>query len=213
VDPGRWLKATYGLVAIGVASLVISQQSDLIVVGTLVSPADAALYGSAAMFAFLLTFGQSTVSYVAAPMISELHERRDAAGLQRLVKAVFLANGVVTVPIILVLIIFGHDLLRLYGPQYDAAYPVLVLLGMAALAVGMVGGTAGFLLTMTEYQREAAWIIGSSAALNLALTLVLTPQIGLVGTATATLVATLARTTALVLFIKRRMGLSVIPGV
>ena len=211
-DRPRWVRATYGLVAIGIASLVISQQSDLIVVGTLVSPSDAALYGSAAQFAFLLTFGQASVSFVAAPMISELHERRDRHGLQRLVRAVFAANAVVTLPIIIGLVLFGHQLLRIYGPQYDAAYPVLILLGLAALCVGLVGGTSGFLLTMTEYQQEAAWIIGSSAALNLALTLTLTPNFGLIGTATATLVATVARTGVLVWFIRRRMGLSVIPG-
>jgi O-antigen/teichoic acid export membrane protein len=212
MDRQRWLRASYGLVAIGIASLVISQQSDLIVVGTLVSPADAALYGSAAQFAYLLTFGQASVSFVAAPMISGLHERRDRAGLQRLVRAVFIANSLVTLPIILGLVLFGHQLLRIYGPQYDAAYPVLVLLGLAALCVGLVGGTSGFLLTMTEYQHQAAWIIGSSAALNLALTLVLTPTFGLIGTASATLVATVARTGVLVWFIRRRMGLSVIPG-
>lgn len=211
-DRSRWLRATYGLVAIGLAQLVISQQSDLIVVGALVSPSDAALYGAAAQFAFLLTFGQASVSYVAAPMISEFHERRDRAGLQRLVRVVFTANAVVTFPVILGLVLFGHQLLRIYGPQYDAAYPVLVLLGLAALCVGMIGGTAGFLLTMTEYQHQAAWIIGSSAVLNLALTLTLTPRFGLVGTATATLIATLARIVALVWFIRRRMGLSVIPG-
>ncbi|MGQ0647613.1 MAG: oligosaccharide flippase family protein [Gemmatimonadaceae bacterium] len=211
-DRPRWLKATYGLVAIGIAQLIISQQSDLIIVGAIVSPAQAALYGAAAQFAYLLTFGQTSVSFVAAPMIAELHERRDKVELQRLVRALFIANTLVTIPIVLGLVFFGHYLLRLYGPEYDAAHPVLILLSLSALSVGIVGGTAGFLLTMTEYQQEAAWVIGASAVLNLALTLTLTPRFGLIGTASATLVATVARSAVLVFFIRMRMGISVIPG-
>jgi len=210
-DRIRWRRASYGLLAIGVAQIVLSQQSDLLIVGTMVSTQDSALYSAAAQFSLLVGFAQTSLSFVAAPMIAELFERKDLRGLQRLIRTVIKGNALVTVPIMLVLLLFGRSFLALYGDPFRAAYPVLVLLVIAASTVALVGSLAGFLLTMTEYQKEAAWIIGGSALLNLLLAVILTPMIGLVGTATATLIATVVRSAILVVFIRRRMGVAVLP--
>lgn len=211
-ERSRWSRAAMGLVAVGISQLVISQQTDLLVVGTLVGPDGSALYGAAGQFTQLLQFGQASITFVAAPMFAELYERRDMARMQHLVRQVFVANAVTGLPILAFLLVFGRNVLRFYGPAYDQAYPVLVLLGLSVTTVAVVGATAGFLLTMTQYQPQAGWIIGGSAVLNLVLTLVLTPRFGLTGTASATLIATVARSGILVWFIKRRMGLSVLPG-
>ena len=64
---------------------------------------------------------------------------------------------------------------------------------------------------MTRYENAAAYIIGGSAALNLVLTIILTPLYGLYGTAAATLIATLARSVVLVVFIRKRMKLDAVP--
>jgi O-antigen/teichoic acid export membrane protein len=210
-DRTRWRRASYGLLAIGVAQIVLSQQSDLLIVGTMVSTQDSALYSAAAQFSILVGFAQTSLSFVAAPMIAELFERKDFRGLQRLVRIVVRGNALVTLPVMLVLLVFGRPLLGLYGEPFRAAYPVLVLLVIAASTVALVGSLAGFLLTMTEYQKEAAWIIGGSALLNLLLAVILTPLFGLVGTATATLIATVMRSAILVVFIRRTMGVAVLP--
>jgi O-antigen/teichoic acid export membrane protein len=122
------------------------------------------------------------------------------------------ANALVVLPVLAGLIVFGAWLLRLYQPVYAEAYPVMLVLALSAGVVGFVGATAGFLLTMTAYQREAAWIVGTSAAANLALTLILTPRFGIMGTAVATLIATMLRGVLLSVVVYRRLGLSVVPG-
>jgi O-antigen/teichoic acid export membrane protein len=143
-------------------------------------------------------------------MIADLHARGRTQDLQRMVRIVMAASALVTLPVLLGLVFFGHYILRLYGPTFDAAYPVLMVLAAASAWVSLVGSLAGFLLTMTDYQREAARIIGLSAALNLVLTLILTPMFGMMGTATATLIATVSRGLGLAIFIRRRMGLRLI---
>ena len=99
------------------------------------------------------------------------------------------ASALVTLPVLLGLVFFGHHILRLYGPTFDAAYPVLMVLAAASAWVSLVGSLAGFLLTMTDYQREAARIIGASAALNLVLTLILTPMFGMISRSIARLMS------------------------
>jgi len=209
-DRTAWWNALSGLLVVGVAQMVVSQTLDLLVIGTILSTSESGLYGAASQLTLLLNFGQMSVNFVAAPMIADLYARRRTAELQRLIRLVMAASALVTLPVLLGLILFGPYILRLYGPGFEAAYPVLVVLSLAAAWVGLMGSLAGFLLTMTDYQKDAAWIIGASAALNLALTLVLTPMFGMMGTASATLVATVARGLALAVFIRKRMGLRLV---
>jgi O-antigen/teichoic acid export membrane protein len=211
-DVVRWRHGIWGFVIIGLGQLILSQQADLIVIGTMVTVTDSALYGAASQFAVLVIFGQTSVSFVMAPMIAELHARGEQDRLQLLLRSVFKANAAVTLPVLAGLVILGPWLIRAYGTAYVTAYPVLVILCFASAVVGLVGATAGFVLTMTGNQRLAAWIIGSSAATNLVLTVVLTRRYGIMGTATATLLATMLRCALLVVFVQKRLHLSVIPG-
>jgi O-antigen/teichoic acid export membrane protein len=212
LDVPRWRHAISGFVIIGLGQLILSQQADLIVIGTMVTVSDSALYGAASQFAVLVIFGQTSVSFVMAPMISELHARGEQVRLQKLLRSVFIANAAVTLPVLVGLIVLGPWLIRAYGSAFATAYPVLVILSFASAVVGIVGATAGFVLTMTGNQRLAAWIIGGSAATNLVLTVVLTTRYGIMGTATATLLATILRCVLLVVFVQKRLHLSVIPG-
>jgi O-antigen/teichoic acid export membrane protein len=212
LDVARWRHAISGFVVIGLGQLILSQQADLIVIGTMVTVSDSALYGAASQFAVLVIFGQTSVSFVMAPMIAELHARGERHRLQVLLRSVFKANAAVTLPVLVGLVVLGPWLIRAYGTAYVTAYPVLVILCFASAVVGLVGATAGFVLTMTGNQRLAAWIIGGSAATNLVLTVVLTSRYGITGTATATLLATMLRCGLLVVFVQKRLHLSVIPG-
>lgn len=212
VDDVRWRHGIAGFVIIGLGQLILSQQADLIVIGTMVTVGDSALYGAASQLAVLVIFGQTSVSFVMAPMIAEQHARGEFSRLQQLLRSVFVANAAVTLPVLAGMVVLGPWLIRAYGTAYAIAYPVLVILCVASAVVGLVGATAGFVLTMTGNQRLAAWIIGGSAAANLALTVLLTTRYGIMGTATATLLATILRCALLVVFVRRRLGLSVIPG-
>jgi O-antigen/teichoic acid export membrane protein len=69
---------------------------------------------------------------------------------------------------------------------------------------------AGFLLTMTGNQHLAAYIIGSTAAVNVLLTIILTPRYGMMGAAIATTVAFCVRSILLGYFIKARIGVSLL---
>jgi O-antigen/teichoic acid export membrane protein len=209
-EKDAWWRAVSGMIVVGVSQMVVSQTVDLIVVGTFLSTSESALYGAASSLTLLLNFGQLSVNFVAAPMIADFHARGRREDLQRMVRLVMAASAIVTLPVLLGLVFFGKFILRLYGPTFDAAYPVLLVLAAASTWVSLVGSLAGFLLTMTDYQREAARIIGASAVLNLVLTLILTPMFGMMGTATATLIATVLRGVGLAIFIRQRMGLRLI---
>jgi O-antigen/teichoic acid export membrane protein len=205
-DRRTWARTAYPLFTVSAGQVILSQQADIVVVGTMLSTADAGVYGAASQLTMPLVLAAASVTYVAQSIIADLYSR-DPARLQSLVRAVTWISTTVSVPLALLLILFGHQLLGLYGPRFVHGYSVLVILTFAQLVVGLAGSLAGYLLTMTAHEREAAWIIGLTAALNLVLALVLTPLHGAIGTASATLIAAITRVLALRIYIRRAMGL------
>ncbi len=206
-DVRVWARTAYPLFAVSLAQLVISHQSDVIVVGQLLDTRQVAYYSAASQLTVPLVLAASSVTFVAQPMIADIYARGDIVRLQSLIRAVTWASFGVAVPAALVLIVGGPWLLRIYGESYVAGHSVLVVLTLAQLVVGVVGALAGFLLTMTAHEREAAWIIGLSAVFNIVLALILTPRMGAVGTALATLVASVVRAASLSVYVRRTMGL------
>jgi O-antigen/teichoic acid export membrane protein len=205
---GTWARTAYPLFTVSLGQVIISQQADVIVVGTMLSTADAAVYGAASQLTMPLVLAASSVTFVAQSMIADLYSR-DPARLQNLIRAVTWLSAALIVPIALLLVLFGPQLLAFYGPRFVHGHSVLIVLTVAQVVIGLVGSLAGYLLTMTAHEREAAIIISVSAAFNLGLAIYLTPRYGAVGTASATLVAAVARALALRIYIRRAMGLRI----
>ena len=205
-DRPTWIRTTYPLFAVSLGQVIISQQADVIVVGTMLTTAQAGVYAAASQLTLPVALASSAVTYVAMSMIAELYTR-DPGRLQSLVRAVTWLSAGVSIPIAIGLIVLGPFLLSLYG--MTEGHEVLIILTLAQLVVGISGAVAGYLMTMTAHEKEAAWIIGMTAIVNLGLALLLTPRYGAVGTASATLVAATGRVVALRIYIRRTMGIRV----
>lgn len=207
VDMVTWRRTMYGLFVVSVSQFLVSQSSDVIIVGAMLGTRESGLYGAVVQLATIVDFGHAAVGFVAAPLIADLFTRSSRAELQTLVRNLNRINAILCIPLAILILAAGNLLLRLYGPSFLEAQGVLVVLVLSQLVSGLMGTVAGYLLTMTGHHRAAAWIVGGSALLGLFITLVFTPLFGIMGTATATLIATLLRALALEFYIRRHMGL------
>jgi O-antigen/teichoic acid export membrane protein len=207
----HWLNTAGGLLAIAAAQLVLGTQADVLVIGTMLTPGEAGVYGAASQLASLIIFGVTAVVFIALPMISDFHARGRHAELQHLVKLVQLANLGVSLPVFAIMLFEGAMLLGWFGPEFVVGVPMLTVLSTGAFIGATTGVLAGFLLTLTGHQRQAAVIIIGCAVLNLVLSLTLTHLFGAVGTATATTTATLVRSVLLVLYCWKLLGVRAIP--
>jgi O-antigen/teichoic acid export membrane protein len=204
-----WLRTAAGFVFVSLAQLILSTQVDLLVVGSLVSTDDAGTYGVASQLAALVVFGANAVAVLGAPIIAELHATRRIAELERFTRLFGTANLALALPVLLVLAIAGPMILRQFGPTFVEGYSTMLVLAGAQLLVAAIGTQAGYLLTMTGHEVLAGRIVGISAGLNLALTFLLTPMFGVLGTAAATAVAVAARTVLLTSQVRRTLGVRV----
>src|SRR5262249_19680087 len=159
----------------------------------------------------MIPLGVTAVMFVGAPRVAEYFATGRVTDLRRHIRIVSRACAAVSVPIFVGLLVFGEWLLGLYGREFEAAYPIVLVLGGAQLTSAMVGANAGTVVSMTRLERGGAVIICFCAALNLGLAVFLTARYGVVGTATATLVATVVRSVALDLFLRHRLGVTVLP--
>lgn len=83
------------------------------------------------------------------------------------------------------IIALGKPLLWLFGPQFEAGYPVMCILVVGFLFRSSMG-PAEYLLNMLGEQALCATVLLSAAVLNVALNFALVPSFGLIGAALAT---------------------------
>lgn len=188
--------------------LLLSQQADIVIVGSMIGTKDAGFYAAASQIATLLVLGVVTVNQFTAPLLAEFHDRRTDAGLKQLLARVTILNAGLSLPLIVVVVALGPWLLSLFGPSFVAAYPVIVILAAGSLVNALWGGLWGDLLTMIGFQNESAAVVVAVTVLNLGLTIVLTPRLGIVGAAYATTAAVLVRSMLVALIVHRKLGFS-----
>lgn len=182
-----WLRVSLPNFFIAGMHLVLGQ-TDIIMVGLLLGTDQAGIYAVATRLAELSLMGGMAANSIVAPMISKLFSTGKSHDLQRVVTWATRGIFLFTLIVCAALLGFGTQVLALFGAEFVAGYiPMLVLL-IGAMVVSSAG-SAGYLLTMTGYQDQAAWIVGCAATLNVMLNLLLIPAYGLLGAAMATAVS------------------------
>jgi O-antigen/teichoic acid export membrane protein len=205
----EWFGTALGLLSVSVAQMILSGQTDIVVVGTLLSKSAAGHYAIASQIANTLLMGTTAIAFVAAPTIALYHRAGQRDALQRLINRVRLANLALTIPALLIIAVVGRPLLGLFGPGFKDAFPVLLVLSASGLQAAAGGSIAGFLVTMTGNERAGAGIIGTAAIAYLVLVVILAPLYGAVGVALATFTAYLFRAIWLGVYVRRKLGVSV----
>jgi O-antigen/teichoic acid export membrane protein len=177
-----WIRALLPLSLITSLQL-IRGQLDILILGFMVPEADVGIFKIGAAIALQVTFVLSLINAIFAPKIVRLREARDYAGLRLLMRQGMKLALLAAVPIALVLVIAGRQILRfVFGAEFEPAYEVMVVLAIAQ-CVYAAAGAVGTLLTMTGNERELTIGIVVAIVTNIGLDLLLIPHYGIVGAA------------------------------
>ncbi len=201
----EWLLTALPLLLI-VGLNLISSRIDVIMLGMLSEIEHVGIYSAASRVADVVVFGLVSANAVVAPMIARLHSTGRQEELQRMVYLAAKGICLLTLPIALILLIFGHQILGLFGQGFSAGYPVLVILVCGQL-VNALAGPVGYLMTMTGHQVKAARMVGISAMLNLALNGLLIPVWGMIGAAIATAISTVTWNILMLRFVHTELSI------
>ena len=200
---GEWLgTATQMMIA---SSLMYLQgRTGVIVSGLLLDARAAGTYAAMERLADVALLGLTSVNMLVAPKFAALHAQQRQHELQRYARlAAWGASGFMLATLA-PLFLFGKPILRLFGDEFVAGYPVLIVL-LGGAAVNAMCGSVGFLLNMTGHQRDTVIVALSSLCLNLMLSLVMIPQYGILGAGMANAVSMAVWNISMLLIVRRRL--------
>jgi len=187
--------------------IVRSSAPNLAVVylGFVMSPAAtgtffAALQLSVAMNLFLMSSG-----IVVAPAIARHFHRREIDSVRNLCLVTVSAVAIPTIIIFATFLIFGHQILGLFGEGFESGYTALLILSAGNLVNALSGPTIP-MMEMTGSERPYFRIILATNITALLLIAVLTPLWGTVGAAIAVAFATSAWNVGCIAYCRKNLG-------
>ncbi len=181
---GAWLKISLPLLVILFCEVLL-QNTDILVISRYMSPSDLAIYYAAGKSMALIMFVHYAVGSAVANRFATLNARGDREGLKAFVRDSVNWTFWPSLGCALIILAFGKPLLWLFGPQFEAGYPVMCILVVGFLFRSSMG-PAEYLLNMLGEQALCATVLFAAAVLNIALNFALVPTYGLIGAATAT---------------------------
>lgn len=168
--------------ALANVSQIVMQRLDIVLVGALGSLTAAAVYAAATRFLVLGQMAGRAISLSIQPLLGSALARADLADARRLYQTctAWLVMG--TWPLYLLLINFAPQVLAIFGDDYRAGSPALILL-CAAMLLATACGTVDIVLNMAG---RSMWNLMNSLialAVFVSLDLWLIPRIGFMGAA------------------------------
>jgi O-antigen/teichoic acid export membrane protein len=204
-DVKRWLVTALPMTLVW-ALYTLLTSTDILVLKHFRPAHEVAHYFAAAKLLALISMIYFAVAASAAHRFTTYEVAGDRAGL-----ATFAAGTVqwifwLSLALTLVILAAGQPLLMLFGPEYVAAQPVMMILAVGMLARASVG-PAERLLTMLGHQRICAWAYVAAFAFNFGACVLLVPNYGTIGAAVATAGGFIVESIALFIIAKRSLGL------
>lgn len=181
--------------------------SDTVVTGLFLAPAEVAIYFAASKTMALVQFVYFSVKAATAPHFSALHAAGDRDALARFsgqsVRWVFWPSLLVG----LAALLLGDFLLGMFGEGFTAGYSVMAILFLGIMCKASVG-PGEVLLTMAGEQSLCVKLYVVALAANIGLNVLLIPIYGIRGAASAAALAMLVEAVLLHVAVRNRLGIT-----
>ena len=157
-------------------------QTDKIGLGFYLGARSVGIYSVGAAVVAYESLVLSSVNQVFSPIIADLHARGDHVMLGRLYKA--LAKWVfgLTLPLAITVIVYARPFMRIFGPEFEAGWPILII-GTVGQLVNCGVGSVGLLLWMSGNMRRLLKTQAAMAVVMIVANIALIPIWGMVGAA------------------------------
>lgn len=179
------MEVAYTIIFTGM-SVMLYTQADVWILGMFKSTEIVGIYGIATKLVLLVYFPMMAFAAVIPSLISSIHASGDIVELKKVVSESTRWILSTAMPIILILLIEGKYILKyFYGPEFEAGYPVLVILTVGQM-IKAGAGLIGVILQMTGEHKIYMKVNIIFGILNIILNLLLVPRYGMIGAASAT---------------------------
>ena len=158
------------------------QRIDIVLVAIMRGPAEAAVYTAATRFLVLGQFANTALNQSAQPRFAELFAVDDRRGANVVYRATTAWLIVLAWPLYLLAVIYGPEVLSVFGNSYRAGHLVMVILGLTMLVATACGQVDMVLITT----GRSSWSLANglmALGINVGLDVLLIPRYGITGAA------------------------------
>jgi O-antigen/teichoic acid export membrane protein len=198
-----WVHSALPLILISGMN-IINHRFDTLMLGAMANAEAVGIYTVANRGAQLILFIQTAVNAVLMPTVASLYASGNIPRLQRVITMCSRVVLFVSLSSAIILAVFGHNFLSLFGEEFRQGYRTLVILSIG-MTLNAAAGAVGVILLMTGYERYAAMGVGGSAVLNIVLNAAFIPYWGAEGAALATAISMIVRNLSQALWIYKKL--------
>lgn len=193
---------TLGLALLG----FVMSQTETVALGRYRDPHALGVYALGSAIVAFVCIVLSSVNQIFGPTIADLYARQQHDLLSRMYHTLTKWIFGLTLPLAAVIMIFSRPIMRIFGPDFEPGWIVLVIGTIGQLAnVGV--GSSGTLLYMTGRHRNLIWIQSVVAIVIVILNMLLVPKWGIVGAVCAVAIANITVNICYLLTVRRVLGL------
>ncbi len=205
IEPEVW---SYSAAMFGASVLgFFMGQTDRVALGYYRGAREVGIYAvAAALIAYEPIILQS-VNQIFAPVIADIHTRGEHALLGRLFQTLTKWMLGLTLPLAMVLIAYARPIMRIFGHDFEAGWPILVI-GTCGQLVNCGVGSVGCILVMSGNQRRLIRVQAVMAVVMVVLSLWLVPLWGALGAAVAAAITTAGMNAGNLVEVRRALNLS-----
>jgi O-antigen/teichoic acid export membrane protein len=159
--------------------------TDITMIGFFYSPFEVGIYNAVSKVAVFLGLGLMMFSPIFSSMIAGLHATNKISDMRYILQITSRWVLIITVPIFIITIFSGYEILAFFGDEFKSGFPALLALSVFRFFSYMFGPT-GRSLIMTGNQKIEFFNFFGGLILNIILNLFFIPKFGIVGAAFAT---------------------------
>jgi len=168
----------------GLAALaqITIQRIDIVLVAIFRGPAEAAIYTAATRFLVAGQFTNVAIMMAAQPRFTEMFAQGDRPAANRVYQATTAWLILLTWPLYLLAVVFGPEVLTVFGHSYREGASVMVILGLTMLLQTACGQVDMVLVTA----GRSSWSLANgllAVVVNVGLDVLLIPRYGITGAA------------------------------
>jgi O-antigen/teichoic acid export membrane protein len=208
-DTKELLDTSIPLFGVVMLNMIISW-SPMLFLGVWESNDKIGIYSAASRTAMLISFILIAVNTIAAPKFAALYQQRDFESLASVAKNATKIMVVLSVPPLLLLMLFPGNVLSLFGEQFKEGATILVILAFGQF-VNVATGSVGYLLVMTGSERAMRNNQIFCAFIMVILSLFLIPTYGGLGAAIATTMILMLQNLVAAMIVKNKLNIVTLP--
>lgn len=157
--------------------------SSLWITGAFLTAEDVALYGAAWKLVALVSLPLLLMNSSVQPVIAQLYATKEINRLQNALRGTATLAGIPAATVLLMFIVSGESILGLlYGPHYEEAINVLIVLSLGQFA-NVATGSSNQILAFTGHQKQLMYVSLLTSVMSISLTVIGALKWGVLGIA------------------------------